>query len=438
MNKHLPISETGTIRKFDSLADAQLNIPESNKLHEFRITTDSKSNIATRHSFERSLGLGKLERLYKSETGAYGNSASTAEFVSELGSVDKTGSILCSEGTSSRKDSLLARRMYDPKRSSVLKSKEFSQIVGTDVPLTALTYKMTEIQRQSYYTVPDFEDLIPTVEGIGAYCDKMQQMGIVAHGPELESFFVNVSSKIDVKTSEVALQYIESKTRFLAMGDTYNMFEEGQYRHNNVNLIAEKLQVMKTKFDKGTMALAFTGTSDGDMGGLLNLKAVSINTATITKPLFKMTTDEFLVAIAKIAIDYYRNSNKTVQADTFLISVSERMMLASTTVNVAGYVNKTRLELLEEALVQATQNTNFKVASAEYCAKDSNDNIPNENRYCMYRRTPESLVRFMPIPFQTHGVGTLDNFQYHLRGTAQIGEIMLKRPLEMLYYDFAN
>ncbi len=290
---------------------------------------------------------------------------------------------------------------------------------------------------QKFYTVP-FADYIPVDVGSGAYMDEIvrnltfQTGGSFFDGDIGTNQNTGRMADVDVAMSSARMPIV---TWAKQLG--YTMVDLAQAdRASNWDLLAAKMESLKTDWDLGLQETAFLGhPTKGAVTGLLNDDEVNSNTALISKEISKMSSTEFQSFVGGLLGAYFENSNHTESSpDTFLVPTSDYLGLVSAASDNNPSISK--LEYLKKALSAATGNVNFQVKQLAYCSKTRNaERGINKDRYVLYKNSPKTLKMTIPVDFLLRDAGTSDNFNIVQTAHGQYSGVLITRKREVLYFD---
>ena len=315
------------------------------------------------------------------------------------------------------------------------------QSLGYQYTTQTTTFIRAQVIEQKFYEIP-VADFVPVVVGTGAFMEDIKTniqydlMGDFEAGIQGTSSGPTAVSQVGVATSP--------KTAYVktwAYGYQYNTIEvEKALASNNWNVIEGKMKALKKRWDLGIQKIAFLGmlSDKTRVPGLLSNSEVTVDSATITKSIGSMSVDEFATFVKTIMGVYFSNSGSTVLPDTFVIPMGDYLGL--TTPVSPTFPMVTKLEYLEKAFKIASQNPNFKVSGVAYCDQANNAGYwaaLGTNRYCLYRKDPETMKMDIPVPFILNPAATADNFNWNGVSLGQFTGTVVYRTPEVLYFDYA-
>lgn len=327
-----------------------------------------------------------------------------------------------------------------PKGEALLNSQPAD--FGYNVDITTLTYIRQQVVEQVFYEVA-VADYMQVEVGNGAFFDEILTWKSYLLGDDFFKGMIKQGVNSRIQRTDVALEKITYPAAFWAGELNYSIIEvEQASRTGNWSLIEQKEIARKTQWDLGIQELAFLGhPDDAAFKGLLNLTSLGVNsnTALITEPLSTMDAETFTGVIAGLIKAYQINNNFTSFPDTFAIPQSDFLGLSvpynyGSMSSISGY--RTRLEWLEATLKGMTGNANAKVKPLVY--SDQLFNNLSLNRYALYNSKDDTLRLDIPVNYTSTLAGTSNNFQWSSVGYGQFTGVQLYRPLNILYFDYAN
>ena len=308
---------------------------------------------------------------------------------------------------------------------------------GYDVNITTLTSIRAKLVDQKFFEIAP-SDYMPVIVGEGAFLDQQLIYKENYIGGDFEEGLVDSGSNSSKNARvESNIDSVLVKRHFWKKENVYNILElQSAQAAGNWSLVESKERAMIKNWQLGIQKVAFLGLeSDPLVNGLLNATGVTSNTALITKDIKAMTATEFQAFLAGVIGAYFTNSASTVYPDTFIIPTDDFNGLGSA---VSEEFNiKSRLKRMQEAFVDVTGNANFLIKGVPYCQQERNN--LNLNRYVMYRRSDDtSLYMDIPVDYTSTVRDTFNGMDYTAVGYGQFSGCNVMRPLEVLYFDYAN
>lgn len=205
---------------------------------------------------------------------------------------------------------------------------------------------------------------------------------------------------------------------------------------SNWDLVAAKMESLKTNWDLGVQEVAFLGHPAKPLiTGLLNDGEVNINTTLITVPISAMTETQFNAFVSAVLGAYFLNSNSTeAKPDMFAIPADDYLGLV-------GPVSETfpmnsKIDYLLNAFQKGTDNPNFKIQGLAYAQDENNAGRGiNKNRYTLYKSDPKTMKLTIPVDFTMLESATANNFNWTQPAHGQYSGLLINRKREVLYLD---
>ena len=341
------------------------------------------------------------------------------------------------------KNSLSAGRL---KNDRVLRNDSNTDFAAKQT-LDTLTAISTEIIRQKRY-MPDIEGFMPLAAGKQPYLDSILTYKQFGTSSDPERGFINVNNTGQFQEPDVAYDAVTIKRKFWAEQISWNFLQQNQIMANaaSLDIVADKLGEMAKDHKQLTQGIAFYGSADGVLTGLLNASGVTVNTTLIAKQLYTMTAAE-LNTFAATVVAAYRTANGIFETpDTFLLPLYDHDGLATFVSTDFPMAGNTKLAYLESVFKTITQKPNFKIIGTPYCNKTGNGgwaghfgrNPLSKDRYVLYQNDVDTLDFDMPIPFSMLGTGTANNANFVNIAFCQVGQVFVKRTQNILYMDNNN
>jgi hypothetical protein len=298
--------------------------------------------------------------------------------------------------------------------------------------LSTLSQVLPEILSQKRYEVnPTL--FVPFVEGQAPWLDEslMFTSGISSEDPEAGIVSMSNSAPQD-DAVDIEISAIRNKRFFWRRSKFYSVNQIQQFSKLGVlgSLVEEKEKATLKVYDILVQRTAFMGAHGGT--GLLNNPDVAINAALITAPISTLSVADFNGLAGKM-VAAFRNANfGTAFPDTLAISETDFFGLSN--FPDATYPIKTRIEILEDAFKLVTMNPSFKILPNRY--SESGVVTSSKSTYALYRRSPDVLRLEQPVPYTVTNANTANGFNFATVSYAQLSNVWVLRPLEMLYLQY--
>lgn len=314
-----------------------------------------------------------------------------------------------------------------------LRNQKIVNDLGYKIDITSLTTIMKEVVEQKFYEIP-FADFVPTRVGEGAWSQFLTtyrsfsvaddfEKGIIATGSGNARLAV-ADAGVDAVNIPVANW---AKSIHWSLPDLQMAMKSG-----NWDLITAKEQSRKKNWDLGLQKIAFIGSDDGLMKGLLNQSGVTVNTTLITEYLSGMTATELSSFAAQVLGVYRTNCAKTAWPTHFAIPEADYLGLATPSSDT--YPVKSKLELLQDTFKIMTKNPNFQILPVAY--GEAALNPLNKACYALYKYDAQTIRMDIPVDYTNTLANSVDNFMFQNVGLGQFTGVNAYRPKEVLYFQF--
>jgi hypothetical protein len=310
---------------------------------------------------------------------------------------------------------------------------------GYEAQISTLTKIKTKVVEQKFYDKTQLNpaDFVPIKVGEGAFTEDSLYYKNFSISSSFGSGIIGQGTGTRKGKSEALFDKVRLSNFFWAKELEYSLIQVQQASMNAgsaINLIAAKEKAQKINWDLGIQETAFLGQPElAEIDGLLTLdgQGVNINTTDLTKPLSTMTSGEINTFVGVLIKIYRANCNKTAWPDTFLIPEADHLGLASFVSDVQ--TQRSKLDFLEQAFRQQTQNPNFKIGRCAYSNLDSNS--LGVNRYTLYNNNSDTLEMNIPIDYTSTSFATGNGFDFSSVAYGQFSGVIALRPAEILYFD---
>lgn len=309
--------------------------------------------------------------------------------------------------------------------------------VGYQYLIDTLSEIRSEVIEQKFYKIAP-ADYMPVDVGYGAWMDEIVQNLTFQTGGDFFDGDIDTNAdtgrmaQVDTGLAPIRMPIITwAKQVVWTIADIAKAAAA-----SNWDLVAGKMESLKTDWDLGIQEVAFLGHPARPLvTGLLNDSEVNINTSLITVPISEMTETQFKAFVAGALSAYFTNSNDTEdKPDTFVIPASDYLGLVSPT--SATFMNISKIEYLNNAFQKATDNPNFQIKGLAYAQANRNaDRGINKNRYVLYKNDPKTMKMTIPVDFTMLEAGTANNFNWTQPAHGQYSGLLINRKREVLYLD---
>ena len=315
---------------------------------------------------------------------------------------------------------------------------------GYEQTISTLTDIKRDVISQVFYTVGENQGglsaFVPIKTGEGAFTEESLYYTNFKLDGNFSSGIMGQGAGTRKGKTNVGYDSLRLPNFFWSGEMDYSIIELEQANRNIgsvINLITQREEARKTEWDLGIQDTALVGQEDlADINGLLTLPGITIDTATLTKPLSAMTPTEINLFAKNIVKVYWENTNRTKLPTHFCMPTADFLGLPSFVAENQPLIMK--VTFLEQAFREATQNPNFKITHTAYNNKDSGLSSLTANRYVLYRADSKTLEMNLPIDYTTTTFGTVNNFDFTNVAYGQFSGVIAKRPQEILYLDHSE
>lgn len=312
--------------------------------------------------------------------------------------------------------------------------------LGYEIDITSLTQIIKSVTEQKFHEV-NFRDYVPVTVGEGAWSSQLVKYRSFDVADDFETGVINTGtqrSKLAQVSTAVDAVYLPIIN--WAKEITYSIFDLRQASlSGNWDLVTSMESARYRNWALGLQQVAFWGSSVmPDVKGLLTLSTVNSNTTLITQNISDMDASEFQALLAGLLEAYRSNGQRTAMPTHFIIPEGDYNGLASSVDET--YPLKSRLERLLEGLRMMTRNPNFQILPCAYAMQSQNAAITglNKNRYVLLNYNNDSIRMDIPVDYTNTQQNTLNGFQFQSVGYGQYAGVNAFRPLEVLYFDYAD
>lgn len=331
---------------------------------------------------------------------------------------------------------LLQRRFNEEFRHTL---PSLQNSLGYEVSITTLTAISKQVSEQKFFEVAP-ADYLPVRVGEGTWNTNLTAFRSFDIGGDFETGILNTGGQnARLASADVGVDAVNIKLYPWGKELGWSIFDlEFAAMSGNWDLVQSKERSRKKNWDLGIQRVAFLGArgmtgTTGTCNGLLTLPGVTTNTTRITKPISQMTTSELKAFTAGVVDDYRANCNRTAWLTHFIIPESDYLGLGSQA--SPDFPIKSTLQLLNDMFKEIVPNGKFKgILPLSYC--DKAYNTLGVQCYVSLNHNEESLVMNIPLDYTNTLANSLNNFQFLNVGYGQFSGVLLKRPLEVLYYQY--
>ena len=314
--------------------------------------------------------------------------------------------------------------------------KELRNSLGFELNITTLTAISKRVVEQKFFTINP-ADYIPVRVGENSWTTNIVTYRDFQLADDFEKGIINLAQdQSRLASANSAIDSLSIPVNNWAKQINWTIPElRMAATSGNWDVVTSKEKARKRNWDLGIQKIAFLGSaSNTAILGLLSQSTVASNTAIITKKINSMSDSEFQTFVSTIIEAYRANCNRTVMPTHLIIPEDDYNGL--TTPANTNFAITSKLEYLEKAFKTATQNSNFKILPNAY--GDQANNSLSLNRYVLLNYDEDSLRMDIPVDYTNTQQNSINGFQFQNVGYGQFTGVLAYRPLEMLYFDFAD
>ena len=316
-----------------------------------------------------------------------------------------------------------------------------SSSLGYQYTTQTTTFIRERVVEQKFYQVP-IADYVPVDVGTGAWMEDIKTNLVYDVAGDFASGIISTSSAPSaLATVDVGTAPRTAKVITWAKGYQYSVPEVSKaLAANNWDVVSGKMSALVKNWQLGLQKIAFLGLQQdlADVPGLLTSPDVTINTSVITAAISSLSAANFQTLVATILAAYAANANYTAMPNTFVMPLADYLGLG--TAAASGFPIVDMITYLENMFKKITGEKDFKILPLAYSQAAQNAGYINgssgKNRYCLYRRDPETLKMDIPVDFTLNPAGTSNNFNWQGVGAGQFTGAIFYRPAEALYFDY--
>lgn len=313
--------------------------------------------------------------------------------------------------------------------------------LGYQYAIQTTTFIRERVVEQKFYQVP-IADFVPVDVGVGAWMEDIKTNLVYEIAGDFESGISSLSSgPSQIATVDVATSPLNAKVITWQKGYQYAVPEVAKaLASNNWDVVSGKMTALKKNWDLGLQKIAFLGLQQdlANVPGLLTNGQVTVNTAVITKAISSMSAAEFQTLVSTILAAYAANANYTAMPNVFAMPLADYLGLGTAT--SSGFPVGDMVTYLENFFKKITGEKDFKILPLAYGQAAQNAGYINgasgKNRYCLYRKDPETLKMDIPVDFTLNPAGTSNNWNWQGVAGGQFTGAIFYRPAEAIYFQY--
>ena len=315
-------------------------------------------------------------------------------------------------------------------------NSELKNALGYEISITTLTAISKRVVEQKFFTIPP-ADFLPVRVGEGAWSSEIITYRDFSVGGDFETGIINTAaSDARLAETDAGVDAIHVPIVNWAKQVSWSFFDlQLAAKSGNWDLVTAKERSRKKNWDLGIQKIAFLGSAqNSNIMGLLSQSTVNSNTSVITKYIKSMSESEFSTFVGAIVGAYRTNCAYTAMPTHFIMPELDYDGLAAPV--SATYPNISKLDYLTMVFRTITRNPNFQILPCAY--SDQINNNLSLNRYVLLNYDEDTIRMDIPVDYTNTLQNTINGLQFQNVGYGQFTGAQAYRPLEVLYFDFAN
>lgn len=307
--------------------------------------------------------------------------------------------------------------------------------LGVDQLISTISGISAHISEQQFYTIDgSLSDYVPFETGVGTWAQTINTYRTFDQfSQDFEDGVIDMGTANGKLSSvDASVDLVQHPIKNWAKTISYTLFNMKQAALTGVfDYVSSLEKARKKNWDLGLQKIVFLGTKTGGKG-LLNLKGITKDTTTITKPFASMTAAELNAFVGSVATAWYANCAYSAKPNRFVMPLADYAALSQFT--NADYPLVTKIGALENAF-KAQFGADFKILPVAYANKDQNGLGGSTNIYTLYRSEIETIKMNVPLAYNTLSLSTLNGFTFESVAAGQFGDgLTVLRPQELLYF----
>lgn len=316
--------------------------------------------------------------------------------------------------------------------------------LGYEIPITTMTSIQKRVVEQKFFTLPPARYL-PVVAGDNAWSTFLTGYRAFQVGDNFETGIIDMGGdNAKLAQTKVAVDALQIKVINWAKEINWSLAELQQFaKDGNFDLVASLEKSRKTNWDLGIQRVAFLGArqrnlSGGDCFGLLNQPSANINTTLITSPIKGLSSADLKTFCTDVYEAYRLNCDRTATPTHFTMPESDYNGLAGQ--SSPDFPIKSIKQVLEDTFREVTGVEDFKILPCAYGDTAYHADvtpIAGKQVYALYNGKDEDTIRMdVPVPYTATLGNTPNGFNMANVAYGQFTGVFLKRPLELLYFQY--
>lgn len=315
-----------------------------------------------------------------------------------------------------------------------------SSALGYQYTVQTTTLIRAKVVDQKFYEFP-WTQYVPTAVGEGAYMEDIKTNIVYQTAGDFESGVQSTAQEARIQTVSAGIAPVSYKIFTWVAGYQYSIMElEKALRSTNWNPVESKQRTLKKLWDLGIQKVAYLGSlkDQTNVPGLLSNAAVDVDTTTIPVAISAMNAAQYASFVANLLQAYWANSNQTVMPTHFVIPQSDFNGLGTLVPGTVGTYPVSKLQYLLQAFREITMNPEFMIYGTSYGDASLNAGYwapGGTQRYCLYRKDPDTMLMDLPLDFTMLAPNTDNNFEWNGVAYGQFTGMQIYRAPEVLYLD---
>lgn len=304
---------------------------------------------------------------------------------------------------------------------------------GLDIDITTLTTVLAEVREQKFYTVK-ISDFVPVRVGTGAWSTQLVSFTSEQSVDQFETGFANTSSKhAKIASADIVINPVSTPIQTWNKQIDWTVPELNYAsKFNSWDIVEAKEKVRKTNWDLGLQKIAFLGSPNFGLGGLLTASNVVVNTTAMAATFTAATPAQLKAIVGAMVTAYLAQNGNTAFPDTLVIPMSDWVGMSGA--SSENFPIKSVIEQLRQAFADVTQNPGFKILPSPYASATQSGGAFAKDRYALYRNDPDVLRMEIPVDYTMTMANTFNGYQFANVGFGQVGGTMIYRAQEVLYF----
>lgn len=304
---------------------------------------------------------------------------------------------------------------------------------GLDIDITTLTTVLAEVREQKFYTVK-ISDFVPVRVGTGAWSTFLTSFTSEQSAGDFETGFANTSSKhAKIASVDVTLNPVSTPIQTWNKQIDWTVPELNYASKFGVwDIVESKEKTRKTNWDLGLQKIAFLGSPNFGLGGLLTASGVAINTAAMAATFTAATPAQLKAIVGAMITAYLAQNGNTAFPDTLVIPMSDWVGMSGA--SSENFPINSVIAQLQKAFADVTMNPNFKILPSPYASAAQSGGAFAKDRYVLYRNDADVLRMEIPVDYTMTMANTFNGYQFANVGFGQVGGTFVYRPQEVLYF----